>query len=45
MGVPVLITGGVHLATYGATRACGQAAAEILAGTSVPAPAPQPMAA
>jgi beta-N-acetylhexosaminidase len=45
MGVPVLITGGVHLATFGATRACGQAAAEIIAGTSVPAPAPQPMAA
>jgi beta-N-acetylhexosaminidase len=45
MGVPVLITGGVHLATYGATRACGQAAAEILAGTSVPASSPQPMAA
>jgi beta-N-acetylhexosaminidase len=45
MGVPVLITGGVHLATYGATRACGQAAAEVIAGTSVPAPTRQPLAA
>jgi beta-N-acetylhexosaminidase len=45
MGVPVAITGGVHLATYGATRACGQAAAEILAGTSVPAQPAQPLAA
>ena len=35
----------MHLATYGATRACGQAAAEIIAGTGVPAPAPQPLAA
>ena len=33
MGVPVAITGGVHLATYGATRACGQAAAELIAGS------------
>jgi beta-N-acetylhexosaminidase len=45
MGVPVAITGGVHLATYGATRACGQAAAEILAGTSIPARPAQPLAA
>jgi len=45
MGLPERVTGGVHLATYGATRACGQAAAEILAGTSVPAPSPQPLAA
>jgi beta-N-acetylhexosaminidase len=47
MGVPVAVTGGVHVATYGATRACGQAAAELIAGTSVPAPvpAPQPLAA
>jgi beta-N-acetylhexosaminidase len=45
MGVPVLIVGGVHLATYGATRACGQAAAEVIAGTSIPAPSPQPLAA
>ncbi|MFI7544222.1 glycoside hydrolase family 3 protein [Actinoplanes sp. NPDC049599] len=37
MGVPVTVSGGVHLATYGATRACGQAAAEIIAGSSVPA--------
>ena len=35
MGVPVMVSGGVHLATYGATRACGQAAAEIIAGSSV----------
>jgi len=47
MGVPVSVSGGVHVATYGATRACGQAAAELIAGTSVPAPAPtrQPLAA
>ena len=43
MGVPVTVLGGVHIATFGATRACGQAAAEIIAGTSVPAP--QPLAA
>jgi beta-N-acetylhexosaminidase len=40
MGVPETVVGGVHLATYGATRACGQAAAEILAGAGVPAPQP-----
>ncbi|MGX6601107.1 glycoside hydrolase family 3 protein [Micromonosporaceae bacterium Da 78-11] len=45
MGVPVTVLGGVHIATYGATRACGQAAAELIAGTSIPAPAPQPLAA
>jgi beta-N-acetylhexosaminidase len=45
MGVPVAVTGGVHLATYGATRACGQAAAEIIAGTSIPAQPAQPLAA
>jgi len=45
MGVPVAVSGGVHIATYGATRSCGQAAAEVIAGTSVPEPAPQPMAA
>ncbi|MEV7626600.1 glycoside hydrolase family 3 N-terminal domain-containing protein [Actinoplanes sp. NPDC089786] len=45
MGLPERVTGAVHLATYGATRACGQAAAEIIAGTSVPAPAKQPVAA
>ena len=45
MGVPVAVSGGVHLATYGATRACGQAAAEIIAGTSVPRPAAQALAA
>jgi beta-N-acetylhexosaminidase len=45
MGVPVAISGGVHIATYGATRSCGQAAAEVIAGTSIPAPTPQPMAA
>jgi beta-N-acetylhexosaminidase len=43
MGVPVTVLGGVHIATFGATRACGQAAAEIIAGASVPAP--QPLAA
>jgi beta-N-acetylhexosaminidase len=36
MGVPVAVSGGVHLATYGATRACGQAAAELIAGAPVP---------
>jgi beta-N-acetylhexosaminidase len=45
MGVPVSVAGGVHLATYGATRACGQAAAEIIAGSRVPAPAARSMAA
>lgn len=45
MGVPVLIVGGAHVATYGATRACGQAAAEVIAGISLPAPSPQPLAA
>jgi len=40
MGVPVTVLGGVHIATYGATRACGQAAAELIAGTRVPAPLP-----
>jgi beta-N-acetylhexosaminidase len=34
MGVPQSVTGGVHLATYGATAACGLAAAEVLAGTT-----------
>jgi beta-N-acetylhexosaminidase len=45
MGVPVTVLGAVHLATHGATRACGLAAAEVIAGTRVPEPAPQPMAA
>ncbi|GID27190.1 glycoside hydrolase family 3 protein [Paractinoplanes brasiliensis] len=45
MGVPETVTGAVHIATYGATRACGVAAAELIAGRSVPAPAPQPLAA
>ncbi len=45
MGVPVTVLGGVHVATYGATRACGVAAAELIAGTRVPAPSPQPLAA
>ncbi|GAB1641720.1 glycoside hydrolase family 3 protein [Krasilnikovia sp. MM14-A1259] len=40
MGVPVAISGGVHVATYGATRACGLAAAQVIAGTSVSAPEP-----
>ncbi|GAA0512100.1 sugar hydrolase [Paractinoplanes deccanensis] len=45
MGLPVTVLGAVHIATYGATRACGQAAAELIAGTVVPAPEPQPVAA
>jgi beta-N-acetylhexosaminidase len=45
MGVPVLVSGGLHLATYGATRACGQAAAEIIAGVAVTHPAAQALAA
>jgi beta-N-acetylhexosaminidase len=32
LGLPVAVTGGVHIATYGATRVAGRAAAEILAG-------------
>ncbi len=35
MGLPQSISGSVHLATYGATAACGQAAAEVLAGTAL----------
>ncbi|MFV2021016.1 glycoside hydrolase family 3 protein [Micromonospora sp. LOL_023] len=35
MGVPVRVTGGTHLSTYGASRANAEAAAELLAG---PAP-------
>jgi beta-N-acetylhexosaminidase len=38
MGVPMTVLGGVHIATYGATRACGLAAAELIAGTRVPEP-------
>jgi beta-N-acetylhexosaminidase len=45
MGIPETILGGVHIATHGATRALGQAAAEIIAGVDVPEPAPQPVAA
>jgi beta-N-acetylhexosaminidase len=45
MGVPVAVSGGVHIATYGATRSCGRAAAEVIAGTDIPAPAPRSMAA
>jgi len=45
MGVPVTISGGLHIATYGATRSCGQAAAEVIAGTSIPTPAPETVAA
>ncbi|MEV6301643.1 glycoside hydrolase family 3 N-terminal domain-containing protein [Actinoplanes sp. NPDC051861] len=45
MGIPEIVLGGVHIATYGATRALGQAAAEIIAGVDVPEPAPQPVAA
>ncbi|MFG3554603.1 glycoside hydrolase family 3 protein [Micromonospora sp. NPDC047557] len=32
LGVPELVTGSAHLATHGATRASGQAAAEVLTG-------------
>ncbi|WP_250036894.1 glycoside hydrolase family 3 protein [Paractinoplanes maris] len=45
MGVPETVVGAVHIATFGATRASGVAAAELIAGTRVPAPAPQPLAA
>jgi beta-N-acetylhexosaminidase len=45
MGIPVTVAGGVHIATHGATRALGRAAAEIIAGVSVGEPAPQPVAA
>ncbi|MBB2942893.1 beta-N-acetylhexosaminidase [Actinoplanes lutulentus] len=40
MGIPVEVAGGVHIATYGATRALGLAAAEIIAGVDVPSPQP-----
>ncbi|RZU49036.1 beta-N-acetylhexosaminidase [Krasilnikovia cinnamomea] len=40
MGVPVAVSGGVHVATYGATRACGLAATEVIAGSTVPTPEP-----
>ncbi|MFU8875163.1 glycoside hydrolase family 3 protein [Micromonospora sp. SL4-19] len=33
LGVPVLVTGAVHVATHGATRATAYAAAELLTGT------------
>ena len=45
MGVPVLVGGGLHLATHGATRACGEAAAELLAGAPAPDRAKQALAA
>ncbi|MFI5937200.1 glycoside hydrolase family 3 protein [Actinoplanes sp. NPDC051494] len=45
MGVPVAVSGGLHLATYGATRACGQAAAELIAGATVPDRSKQALAA
>ncbi|WP_430780133.1 glycoside hydrolase family 3 protein [Actinoplanes sp. G11-F43] len=45
MGIPVTVAGGVHIATHGATRALGRAAAELIAGATVPEPAPQPVAA
>ncbi len=35
LGVPALVTGRVHVATHGATRAAGRAAAELLAGAPV----------
>ncbi|MFG2062975.1 glycoside hydrolase family 3 protein [Micromonospora sp. NPDC048871] len=34
LGVPALVTGPVHIATHGATRACGRAAAEVLSGVA-----------
>ncbi|MEV0898567.1 glycoside hydrolase family 3 protein [Actinoplanes sp. NPDC049802] len=40
MGIPVTVAGGVHIATHGATRALGRAAAELIAGVDVPAPQP-----
>jgi beta-N-acetylhexosaminidase len=43
MGLPQAVVGGVHVATHGATRSCGRAAAEVLAGAGMPAP--QPLAA
>ncbi|MBM7079882.1 glycoside hydrolase family 3 protein [Micromonospora humida] len=33
LGLPELVTGGLHLATHGATRAAARAAAELLTGT------------
>ncbi|MDI6101463.1 glycoside hydrolase family 3 protein [Actinoplanes sp. NEAU-A12] len=45
MGIPVTVVGGVHIATHGATRALGRAAAELIAGVKVSEPAPQPVAA
>ncbi|GIF13191.1 glycoside hydrolase family 3 N-terminal domain-containing protein [Actinoplanes teichomyceticus] len=38
MGIPIRVLGGVHIATFGATRACGLAAAELIAGAVVPEP-------
>ncbi|WP_373873011.1 glycoside hydrolase family 3 protein [Actinoplanes palleronii] len=38
MGIPVTVLGGLHVATFGATRACGLAAAELIAGANVPEP-------
>ncbi|PZG12034.1 sugar hydrolase [Micromonospora craterilacus] len=35
LGVPALVTGPVHVATHGATRAAGLAAAELLSGAAV----------
>ncbi|AEB43993.1 glycoside hydrolase family 3 protein [Micromonospora maris] len=35
LGVPALVTGPVHIATHGATRAAGRAAAEVLSGVTV----------
>ncbi|MEV4638921.1 glycoside hydrolase family 3 protein [Actinoplanes sp. NPDC049548] len=45
MGVPVSVSGGLHVATYGATRACGRAAAELIAGSLVPDRTEQALAA
>jgi beta-N-acetylhexosaminidase len=38
MGIPVTVVGGIHVATFGATRACGLAAAELIAGANVQEP-------
>lgn len=43
MGIPVAVTGGAHIATHGATRALGRAAAEIIAGLDVTEPAAEPV--
>ena len=44
MGIPVTVAGGLHIATHGATRASGRAAAELIAGVNVSEVVPQPVA-